>query len=296
MQTSKRIMRLEKLKTYASRLLTWRHINVIMKISIQAGIKACISALKGRIMRTKFRFHEQLEKYIEKNYIAAENLVEKMPSPGAFNAQPMMCAAQAPVEPKKNTFSVFGNAFSGGRAKKACQKRENKDEAHGLHNYSICAQSEPLEAYEEAYEEPDDYEIFTGESELEKRMQHISDSFGKYMMYLVEAKGKTSTEVQNGAWIARKVYSKINTNQDTYHPDKRTAFQICVGLGLNKDETKDLIRRAGYDFSPSEKEDVIWSFFFEREPVDYDIFDISDALEKYGLKPIVVLKSGYEKV
>lgn len=144
-------------------------------------------------------------------------------------------------------------------------------------------------------DEYDDYcdeaELFDGENELEKRMKHLSDPFGKYMMFLAEEKGKSSIQIQNDAWISRKVYSKINTHQDTYHPDKRTACQICVGLGLNYDESKDLLKRAGYDFSPSEKEDLIWSFFLERDNEDYDIFDISDALEKYGLKPIVVLES-----
>jgi len=122
------------------------------------------------------------------------------------------------------------------------------------------------------------------ESELQERIRHISDPFGVYFLYMVENRGMTSVEIQNGAWITKQVYHKIKKFADTYHPDKRTALCLSVGLKLNIDETKDFIGRAGYAFSNSILEDVIWQFSIENS---LDIYDISDLLEKYGFKPIV---------
>ena len=46
-----------------------------------------------------------------------------------------------------------------------------------------------------------------------------------------------------------------------------------------------MLQRAGYAISDSILEDKIWEFYIENE--HYDIIDISDSLEQYGLKPIV---------
>ena len=131
----------------------------------------------------------------------------------------------------------------------------------------------------------DQIEAFQGEMELDKAVEHLADPFGVYFFYLVDKKGLKSSDVQNKAWITKQVYSKINKNRENYHPDKRTALQLCIGLELNIDETKDFLARAGYAFSSSDLQDIIFRFFIENEC--YDIIDISDALEKYGLKPIL---------
>jgi len=51
------------------------------------------------------------------------------------------------------------------------------------------------------------------------------------------------------------------------------------------DESKDLLKRAGYAFSSFDKRDIIFSFFIENEI--YDIYEIDIALEKYGLQIII---------
>lgn len=131
----------------------------------------------------------------------------------------------------------------------------------------------------------DALETFQGEKALDDVIAHLTDPFGVYFFYLVDQKGLSSSEVQNRAWITKQVYSKINKNRETYHPDKRTALQLSIALELTVDETKDFLARAGYAFSTSDKQDLIFRFFIENEW--FDIIDISDALEKYGLKPIL---------
>lgn len=123
------------------------------------------------------------------------------------------------------------------------------------------------------------------DEELRKRVSHIADPFGKYVLHLSERKGISLTELENTAWLSKHVIFRLRKDPVKYHPDKRIALQLCVGLELNLDETRDVLMRAGYALSPSSLEDMIWEFFIEQE--HFDIIDISDSLENYGLKPII---------
>lgn len=120
---------------------------------------------------------------------------------------------------------------------------------------------------------------------LGKKIDLVEEPFGVYLMNLSQRQGKTLTELENTAWISKHIVFKVRKNPNEYRPDKRTAFQFCVGLELSLDETRDLLARAGYAINPSSLEDKIWEFYIENE--HYDVIDISDSLEHYGLKPII---------
>lgn len=122
------------------------------------------------------------------------------------------------------------------------------------------------------------------ESRLKERMQHISDSFSEYLLYLIKSKGMDNSEVWHRGIVDKKVFSKIKNNSD-YHPKKLTAMCLCIGARLNMDEAKDLLARAGYALSPSDKTDVIFSFFIENEI--YDMIELDIQLEEYGLPAII---------
>ena len=95
------------------------------------------------------------------------------------------------------------------------------------------------------------------ESALQERMKHLSDTFQEYLFYLIENKGLTNAEVYKRAIITKQLFSKIKLNPQ-YHPDKATAMRLCVGAKLSKDETIDLLARAGYALSPCDKRDIIF--------------------------------------
>ena len=127
-----------------------------------------------------------------------------------------------------------------------------------------------------------DYSDFLedNQSALQERMNHLSDTFQEYLLYLIESRGLTNAEVYKRALITKQLFSKIKLNPQ-YHPDKATAMRLCVGAKLNLDETKDLLARAGYALSPCDKRDIIFSFFIEHEV--YDMIEIDIALEEHGL-------------
>ncbi|MDE7332595.1 MAG: macro domain-containing protein [Lachnospiraceae bacterium] len=122
------------------------------------------------------------------------------------------------------------------------------------------------------------------ESRLEERMKHITDTFSQYLMYLIQDKKMKNAEVWQRAIIDKKIFSKIKNNPD-YHPKKRTALCLCIGLKLNLDETKDLLARAGYALSPCDKTDIIFSYFIENEI--YDMIELDIQLEEHGLPCII---------
>ena len=122
------------------------------------------------------------------------------------------------------------------------------------------------------------------EKRLEERIKHLSDTFSQYLLFLIQDKGMTNAEVYKRAIVDKKIFSKIKNNVD-YHPQKRTAMCLCVGARLNLDETRDLLGRAGYALSPSDKTDVIFQYFIENEI--YDMIELDVQLDEHGLPCII---------
>lgn len=118
------------------------------------------------------------------------------------------------------------------------------------------------------------------ESKLNERINHISDTFSQYLMYLIKRKNMENAEVYKWAIVDKKIFSKIKNNVD-YHPQKMTALCLCIGAKLNLDESKDLLARARYALSPCSKTDIIFSYFIENEI--YDMIELDIQLEAHGI-------------
>lgn len=139
---------------------------------------------------------------------------------------------------------------------------------------------------EDSDEDSEEENAFTQlhESKLEERMKHLTDSFSKYLLYLIEEKGMTNADVYKRALVDKKTFSKIK-NHAEYHPQKMTAMCLCIGAKLNLDETRDLLARAGYALSPCDKTDIIFSYFIENQI--YDMIELDIQLEEHGLSCLI---------
>ena len=99
----------------------------------------------------------------------------------------------------------------------------------------------------------------------------------------INMKGWRDSKVYKAAQIDRRLFSKIMSDRE-YKPAKDTALALAIALELTLQQTNDLLDRAGYTLSHSNKRDVIIEYFI-REGV-HNLVDINEVLYKLDQKII----------
>lgn len=114
---------------------------------------------------------------------------------------------------------------------------------------------------------------------LEDAMNNLGESFQKRLLRMIDERGMTDPEVYKRANVDRKLFSKIRCSED-YIPKKKTIVALAIALKLNLDDTRDLLASAGLTLTNNSKSDVIVSFCLENNI--YDIFEVNALLFKFG--------------
>lgn len=113
---------------------------------------------------------------------------------------------------------------------------------------------------------------------LEQKLNQLDESFSQMVLRKIQEKGMKNSECYKKANLDKKLFSKI-ANDIHYKPKKTTAVALAIALELPYGETQDLLGKAGFTLSHSEKFDVIVEYFIRQN--NFNIFEINEVLFDY---------------
>ena len=104
-----------------------------------------------------------------------------------------------------------------------------------------------------------DCKAMLAEDDLDTKLKQIDESFSQMLLRKID----------------EKLFSKIRSDVH-YKPSKPTALAFAISLELSLAETEDMLRKAGFALSHSNKFDIIIEYFISKG--NYNIFEINEAL------------------
>ncbi len=157
------------------------------------------------------------------------------------------------------------------RLSSTLSEAEFKGIEESIHDY--CAYNCAPQSSAQMLPETSLYENKT--ADIEEILMNMDKSFSETLLELIDKSGMKDSQVYKKANVDRRLFSKIRSDAQ-YKPSKITAVAFALALELDLYQTRDLLEKAGYSMTHSNKFDIIIEYFIERQ--NYNVFEINEVL------------------
>ena len=115
---------------------------------------------------------------------------------------------------------------------------------------------------------------------LDDVLNNSGEDLRTMIMRLMRERNMDPPDVYKKIFLDRKVFSAILCKKN-YTPKKMTMLGLALAFELDVPTARELLAKAGYALSPSDKVDLLIEFCLNHKL--YDIIDINNELDKRGL-------------